>query len=911
MRTYKFTARAAASTRVAAGLSAMAMAIAIMPQSAAAQTAWQEEPEEEPAEIVVTGTLLRGAPPVGSQAITIDSEEIAATGAATPAQMLSKLPQGGTFGTEPAVRGVDGTARSINRPTLRNLGNAAASASSTLLLLDGHRLPGMGITQTGPDLDSIPSGAIERIEIVPDGGSSIYGSDAVGGVINFITRKRFDGVAARARYGFADNFYQIDTSLTVGKDWGSGSAFIAYDFVKNDSIYGRDRDWFNGLDWTSSEALGVPVGNDTNCQPGNIRVGTTFYALPSLATDARNLGNRCDLNEASTLYPSQTRHSLLARMTLDDGGPVSFSLSGFYTKRTNESDGGPLRNSGGFTVRSTSPFYIPVTPGNTTNETFFMNFSPVFGNSSLQKSTLETYGLTPSFRFSLNENWQINAFANYGVGNAGYEGEILNPTPINTAITAGTFNPANLAAATNAATLASARDWLNYAHGRNELFNTRVVVDGSAFALPGGDVKVAIGGEYISENFALISRNGVTAAGISTIPENRADRQVSSVFGEINIPLIGEENRGIFHSLSLSASGRYDHYSDFGNTFNPKIGITFEPVDWIKLRGNWGKSYQAPSLNDIASATVSSASYVANSAGGLTFFGDPDVAATAPFRDLVFFSGTIAPLLPQTAKTYSFGIDLKPPVIPGLTLGATYYNVRFKNLVDSAPVGQGNLFYDNFPGQYRIYTQGLPAMQGYLDQVRASVNNPQVLPTSASTIYAIIDQRKQNLAGVFTDGLDMYLRYRHETGFGSIFFDFNGNYILNFKRQLSQAAPFVEITTGTSTADVARWRTSTTLGTQVGNLRAQVTWNFVEGYPITPITYGTGLTQTDVKAFNLFNLFFEYKVPATSGMLKDLAFTLNVDNVLDQDPPLFRSGQGFANGQTLGRLIKIGISKAF
>lgn len=867
--------KAGIGLRAGIALSALAATLPFTTTAAWAQSAQptneasSDEFEDVAPEIVVTGTLLRGTAPGGTQAITIGQEDIAAAGAASASGLLSKIPQAGTFNTDPAIRGQDGTSRSINRPTLRNLGNAAASASSTLLLLDGRRLPGMGITQTGPDLDSIPTGAIERVEIVPDGGSSIYGSDAIGGVISFITRKRFDGVSARARYGFADNYYQFDSSITAGKDWGSGSVYIAYDYVRNDSIYGRDRDWFNGLDWASTQALGTPVGNDTNCQPGNIRVGTTFYALPGLTTDARNLGNRCDLNEAITLYPSQKRHSVLGRMTLDDGGAVSFSLTAFYTHRANQSDGGPLRNSGGFTVASTNPFYIPVTPGNTTNETFFVNFSPVFGNSSRQRSTLETYGITPAFRFDVGEKWQLNAFANFGRGDATFIGEILNPAPINAAITARTFNPANLTAATNTATLAAARDWFNYAKGRNEMANARVVLDGAAFALPGGDVKVAVGGEYIYEKFALTSRNGVTGAGIATLPVNRADRRVQSVFGEINVPIIGDGNRGLFHSLSVSASGRYDHYSDFGGTFNPKVGVTFEPVDWVRLRGNYGTSFQAPSLNDIAGATVSSASFVSNSAGALTFFGDPDVAATAPFRDLIFFSGTIAPLEPQTAKTYSFGIDLKPPFVKGLSLGATYYNVRFKNLVDSAPVGQGNLFFDNFANQYRIYTQGLPAMQAYLDQVRALVSNPGILPTSAANLYAILDQRKQNLAGVFTDGLDIYLRYRHETGFGAVYLDFNGNYILNFERQFSQAAQFVEITTGTSTSDVARWRTSTTLGTEIGNLRAQATWNFVEGYPITPITYGAGLTQTDVKAFHLVNLFFEYKVPADSGVLKD------------------------------------------
>lgn len=213
------------TVRTGIALSALAASLAGLPQAGWAQSA---EKSDDEAEIVVTGTLLKGVPPVGTQSITVLAEEVTATGAASASQLLSKIPQAGTFNTDQAIRGQSGTAISINRPTLRNLGNAAASSSSTLLLLDGHRLPGMGITQTGPDVDAIPTGAIERVEIVPDGGSSIYGSDAIGGVISFITRKRFDGVAARARYGFADNYYQFDTSVTAGKDWGSGSAYIAY-----------------------------------------------------------------------------------------------------------------------------------------------------------------------------------------------------------------------------------------------------------------------------------------------------------------------------------------------------------------------------------------------------------------------------------------------------------------------------------------------------------------------------------------------------------------------------------------------------------------------------------------------------------------------------------------------------------
>src|SRR6202011_1324278 len=137
-----------------------------------------------------------------------------------------------------------GNTVTVNRPNLRNLpGNNTAGGSTTLVLRDGHRIVGAGITSTSPDPDIIPPGAIERVEIVPDGGSAVYGADAVAGVINFITRSRFDGVAVDGHYGIADNYHQFDTNITAGRDWGTGSLYASYNYTQNDAIYGRDRDY--------------------------------------------------------------------------------------------------------------------------------------------------------------------------------------------------------------------------------------------------------------------------------------------------------------------------------------------------------------------------------------------------------------------------------------------------------------------------------------------------------------------------------------------------------------------------------------------------------------------------------------------------------------------------------------------
>ena len=179
-------------------------------------------------EIVVTGTLVRGVEPTGTKVIGVDRAAVEATGASTVTQLLQTIPQLGSFNTAQAPVG-GGNTNTTNRPNLRDLAASSTNgASTTLMLLDGHRIVGMGVQQTSPDLDTIAPGAIERVEIVPDGGSSIYGADAVGGVINFITRKTFDGVAVDGRVGFADAYKTWDANVTAGTTWTGGGIYASY-----------------------------------------------------------------------------------------------------------------------------------------------------------------------------------------------------------------------------------------------------------------------------------------------------------------------------------------------------------------------------------------------------------------------------------------------------------------------------------------------------------------------------------------------------------------------------------------------------------------------------------------------------------------------------------------------------------
>lgn len=879
-----------------AGTSALALT-----GPAFAQDAQEDAPAGDDArEIVVTGTLIRGIAPGGAQTIGVDQEKIAATGAVNTSELITSIPQAGSFLGFLGVRGDRNFSLMVNRPTLRYLGNTSSSTNSTLVLIDGHRLPGMGIQQSSADLDAIAASAIERVEVVTDGGSSTYGSDAVGGVMNFITRKRFDGVEVKGSVGFADNYDAYNANIIAGHTWGGLSAYITYDYARHDSLLGGDRDWSQSRDWVNG------VGADSACAVGNVRatVGgvTTTYALPGLTA---GLGNRCDNTQFATLYPAEVKHTVFGRLNYDAGGPVSLSLQAYYVNRRNESSTGPLA-ANGVAMPNTSPYFINL-PGAPTTEQFLFNFSPVFGNATRATSTLEAYGITPSLKWNIGRDWQLNAFYNFGIGKAGFIGDLINLAPINAATTAGTFNPVDLAAATNAATLAAARDWFQYGRGTHTMHNARLVMDGPLFGLPGGDVRAAIGAEYLYEKIEAAFSRGATAAQVAALTDRIASRNVKSIFGEVNLPLLGEDS-GI-HSLSVTASGRYDHYSDFGSTFNPKIGVNFAPVAWLSLRGNWGKAFQAPGISTISEGA--SPSFTA-----LTIATRPYVNPSLPVgakTHIVTFGGTKMPLQPQKATTWSLGFDISRPELAGLNAGLTYYNIDFQGAIGQVPIFSPNIFYPQFPDNYVTYDDPA-AMQAFYDRFAAEATNASTflaqLPNGdLSAVYAVFDSRTQNLARVQTAGLDFYVRGRQQTGFGDIFAEISGNYILKYKQQPNPAAPLVS----TLEADTTRLRLTATVGANVGALRAQATWNHSQGYDITPTVLN--LQQNHVGSFNVFNLFFQYKVPGDSAIARDLAFTLNIDNVFDQSPPLYRGAGnslfGVANGFTIGRFVRLGVSKAF
>ncbi|HUD31001.1 MAG TPA: TonB-dependent receptor [Novosphingobium sp.] len=932
-------------------------ALALLPAAGQAQTTEGTPPSDEDvilkakaeSEIVVTGTLIRGIAPAGANVLSTTSEDIQASGASSVAQLLQTIPQLGSFNSLQQPLG-NSSEVTVNRPNLRSLpGFNSASGSTTLVLMDGHRLVGMGVTSTTPDPDVIPAGVIERLEIVPDGGSAVYGSDAVAGVMNFITLKRFDGIKADGSYSFADDYWSWDANVTAGKDWGSGSLFVSYAYLKSDEILGKDRDYIRQYPNASTGYT------ELRCEPGNIEALAGAYA-PAGSVFGVNGGavNQCDASDYATVYPRSERHSVFAGLTQQLSDKLSVEVRGYYTNRKTYVQNGPFRASeiivpsffagtaAALGIPAITSPYSPFTfggivngapvfvPGNANARDLIQQVDFQFGPDDAQHTdlALDTWGLSSTFAYDLDGNFRLRLLGNYGQSTASRIATGFNEQALQNAIRAGLFNPYDVASS-NPDAVDIISNFEEYGRTRQRFTNFRAIVDGDLFQMPAGAAKIAVGLEYFREDFnsargqaipgfefsgADAQYVGATLVAPAQPGVFRFDvgRNVKSAFGELVVPVL-DEGDGV--GLTVSAAGRYDDYSDVGDTFNPRLGATLKPVDWISVHGAWGKSFNAPGLGDKEGADNDTLYILSGSAA--SFYAPPAALQAAnggPYPNydgglVVAMRGNAPGIKPQKATTMTLGIDVEPPVLPGLRLSATYYNIAYKNFIGLAPFENPALLYRDFSNLITIAPS-----QALLDEALANADiiaqgSP---PISAARTYAFLDARKRNLGNFKLDGIDFALNYRTATAFGSIFLSANGTYELHRKRSNVPGGDYIDVLS----KNTSRLRARTIAGAEVGPVLGQIAWNFTEGYDLDP---AVGFEpQEHFNSFNTFDLFFKLDVPG-GGIAQDLALTVNVNNVFDQDPPVYRGPSSISGAMgidplvanTVGRLVKIGISKQF
>jgi len=839
--------------------------------------------------VSVTGTLLRGVAPTGTNVVGISREDITVLGKASANDLLSATPQVSNFNQVPTPGGT--VQQPFVRLNLRNLG--ASGGQTTLVLVNGQRMVGMGVIQTAPDASTIPAAVIERIEVVPDGGSSIYGSDAIGGVINFITRRRYQGAELSVRYGVADGgFHQSDTSLTFGNDWGTGSAMLSYNHVEHNHIAARERSYMR----SDHSARGGSDFRPLTCAPGNILLDNVVHALPGRVAGTVN---RCDDNLAVDFYPAQRRQGIFGSLFQQVNDDLALDLTAYYSERATRRrgidarDGTGLRGTG--TITSRNPYFNPL--GTETAHQVQFSFAPVAGDALLSPQRFTSIGITPGLTWNFAGDWQIKVNANYGRSHNELSTRQVNAGAIASALAAGSvdaaLNPYDVAA-TAPEVLARILNYEFYGQSEQEIRSLRTIADGSVFTLPAGEVKLAVGAEYYRES--IDAAYGQGPIGMPTLALKAADRHAWSLFAETVIPVLGDES--VLGALDLSASIRYDNYNDVGSTTNPKIGFNWYPIDYLRVRGNWGTSFHAPSLSDTDGAVDTRAQVLNSSPFRHSSSADADF-----LRPTILLAGGNPDLKPEEADTWSLGFDWTPAgALDGLSLAVTWFDVKFSNAIVFAPFFQGAAFYDN-PSYSGYWT--LNPTQAQAEAAAAGMwveNAPSIasLYSGGVTPYVLIDARRQNLGQVHVNGIDLNTRYTRTLGAGELNLMLGGSYTLKRKSRAAPGSPEVDDLRISS-----RYSAVASAGYSIGGFSSLLTLRHRAGFDVDNVP-----GQAQVASFSTLDLFAGYAL-GVEGLLSNTRLTLNLDNLLDRSPPWFNDVTGFANGSTLGRTITLGAQKRF
>ncbi len=841
-------------------------------------------------EVVVTGSRIRGIAPVGSSLISVGRDEIQATGALTVTDALQQVPQIFNFGVTESSRGTSGGAGNITYASgidIRGIGPYA-----TLTLLDGRRVIPSGTGGGIADPSDIPVLALERIEVIADGASAIYGSDAVAGVANMILRRNVEGVEALARYGVADDYDEYQFGIIGGHRWDGGQLTLSYEHDDHSRLSGYSRSFY-GANLTTYGGNNYSVAQ---CTPANIVIKGVSYAAPGLAAGTSNL---CDPLKNADLIPAQIRDDFSFTFNQTIAPNIDVFAEGFASSR-HFSDHKSLPN-GNLTVPSTNAFYLlpaGVTAASETVQSGYGGQGPANNSYGQDKNYQVTAGvdvkLPHDFKLTADYTYGQNtgfSYTDLGVNSAAQAAALASNNP------ATALNPYGVGAPTSAAVIKSVFSAQQYAPGNQGQQEVEVKLDGPLFHLPGGDVRIAVGGEYDNQFVETGQNTGTVAAPV--VSRTHTSEEVKAGYGELFIPIFGAANAiPGFQKLSLDVAGRYEDYSTVGSTTNPKIGLNWSPVLDLTLHASYGTSFRAPLLSQILGA--SNSLYVQNytTPGGIV--------------QGVTLSGykTGNPLTPETATTYSFGGDFSPHAIPGLKLSLNYFNIDYRNQITSYLSNLTILSTPALAAQYAsIIVNGAPAQTIVSNLVAQGY---PVVGTLPSPVNLFVYGENFNLGVTKTDGLDFTAGYRMRTGIGDVGIGLNGTYFLSYRVGITPTSPLKNDLNHINNPLTLRMRGNVSWSN--GPVSATAYVNYENGYTndlVTPVQNVGSYTTVDV------HLGFDLQSYFHSDYLRNTRFLVDVNNLFDTNPPFVNIAESPNGGggwdpteaNPIGRLVSVAIDK--
>jgi len=863
-------------------------------------------------DIIVTGSLLRGPGESPSPVTVISRADLDARGAGSIADVLTTLPQSyagsATPGTLLTLNDTQGSNSSLSTGVnLRGLGE-----DSTLVLVNGRRIAGTGSRGEFADLSAIPGAALERVDVLLDGASALYGSDAVGGVVNVILRRSFDGQESRVRVATAQGGAEdLTASHLMGTSWSSGSALIGYEYQDAGALNSGDRAYtatgdlrpWGGLDYRG--IYGAP-GNIARFDAGLGAYVSAFAIRPGADGVARtpadfaagqaNLSNR---RNGVDLLPNQDRQTAYARFRQELGSRIELSGDLRWSDRSYEY--ASLSGGGLYTVTAANPHFV--SPNGSTSHLIAYDFGRELGpteRSGRSRSLATTLGAD----MDLGGSWSLDVYGSWAEEmNYGAQENQINTTFLNEALGSIADNPAtpfsasrdgylNLfgsGSANNAAVLdfisqGFDRDW-----ARNRVETVNAVVDGILMELPGGSMKLAAGANYRREtlrNRSAAFRSGVTP---SESALTFRTREIQAAFFEVRAPLVGGDFTlpGV-HRLELSVAARTEDYSDFGSTTNPKVGLIWEPFEGLTTRASWGTSFRAPALTELYERVQIGAANLASPTGSqLT---------------LIHLGGNTE-LQPEEAESLTVGFEVRRP--NGLRFGANYFDILFDDRIGRPASSNLTTVLSNpslTPFLTFVNPGSNPADLALVQSYLASPFYLQPGQYPAANFRVILDGRWANTGELRTRGVDFNAGYGFDLGRHRVDVDAGGSYVLEYSRKLTPVAPREQL------VDLVGYPADL-------RLQAAARWSFEDWGGRIGLNYVDDYrTLTNVKVASWTTVDAQIRwSPSDRFGLNGVDIALSAQNLFDEDPPFYNNPQGFgfdpANATILGRVVSLQLTK--
>ncbi len=617
--------------------------------------------------IEVTGSRIKRAEAEGALPVTVISrEQLEASGVVTVAEFARNL----TFASFGNFRPQSGSsAQSFSEVDLRGLGSRR-----TLVLLDGRRVAKAPNVGDAADLNAIPLAAVERVEVLTDGASATYGSDAIGGVINFILRKDFDGGVFR--YG------ETKTSVKGG-DRNEMSAVFGMTGDKGRFLVGASHN-SRDIIWQRDAALPVPRGASTF--GNNFLTLTGSFIEPVGGAAACNAidgevnfyfaNGRCryDFTGVAADEAATTNKALFARGEVKINADWTAYFNGSLTRNTSFGRYAPV--PGNLVIEAGSLAWNLLTPasqtrfagqdvliahrfaagGNRDTETDNNLYDAAIGVKGMVMGWDVELGVrkTTSQYYEIGRGFVIQTLAEQAVADGSY--------PILAPYTADPLVLAGFTATTGRDAVWTQREL--YASASRELFK-----------MAGGNAAVFVGVENRKETYADIydslSEGGVVLG--SSGNSAGGEREVNAIGAELLLPVL--------KGLEATISARYEKYSDYGSDFSPKLGLAFQALPTLKLRASFGKGFSAPTLPQLTQKPAFSADSIVDEAHCLADGNTQAVCDTNPsfqINGLVISNPALS-----SEKATQYGLGAVWDVTPQLSLKLDYWNVKIKDVISN------------------------------------------------------------------------------------------------------------------------------------------------------------------------------------------------------------------------------------